>query len=114
MLKSSGGEEFTSITEYFMHSCNWPRTLNGYYQYRCCEGKCKECKKIELPLIPDLSADTMRSFYQFEITKTKCISEMTGEEKTSLMTERVEYKETINCIYGRFKSKMKQTYRQCT
>ena len=107
--KSSGGQEFTSITEYFMHSRNCPRALNGYYQYLCCEGKCKECKKIQLPLIPDLSGDTMRNFYQFEITKTKYISKMTGEEKTSLMTERVEYKETINCIHGRF-IKMKQQY----
>ena len=43
--KSSGGQEFTSITEYFKHSCDCPRALNGYYQYRYCEGKCKECKK---------------------------------------------------------------------
>ena len=33
-----------SITEYFMSSCECPKSENGYYQLKCVTGKCKECK----------------------------------------------------------------------
>ena len=33
-----------SITEYFMSSCECPKSENTYYQLQCVTGKCKECK----------------------------------------------------------------------
>ena len=40
-----------SITEYFMSSCECPKSENGYYQLKCVTGKCKECKGHQpLPL----------------------------------------------------------------
>ena len=76
--KSSGGTTFSSITEFFMDSCQCPRSINGYYQYACCQGKCRACKNIDLPQINALTTDVLRTFYQFEITKTKYQCKKTG------------------------------------
>ena len=92
-----------------MDSCQCPRSINGYYQYACCQGKCRACKNIDLPQINALTTDVLRTFYQFEITKTKYQCKKTGIEKLSLMTERVEHKESIKDIYGRL-VKMKHSY----
>ena len=36
-----------SITKFFMHNCNCPKSENGYYQWKCVAGKCLECKLIK-------------------------------------------------------------------
>ena len=100
--KSCKGEEFNSISDYFMNSCTCPRSENGYYQYICCQGRCSNCKNIELPLIPQLTSENTKTFYQFELTKTPYTCKKTGTEKISLKTERIEHKESVSEICKQF------------
>ena len=51
--KACNGPVFSSISEYFMEACSCPMSKNGYYQLKCCEGKCaKYAKVLNLLLFP--------------------------------------------------------------
>ena len=45
--KKDNDKTTESITEFFMSSCECPRTANGYYQWSCVSLKCKNCKNLK-------------------------------------------------------------------
>ena len=87
--KSNGGNEFTSMSDFFMQGCGCSKSENGYYKLKCCEAKCK-C--VITCNIPDLD-ETVKTYYQFQTTTTSYTSHKDGNEKVSRKTERIEFKE---------------------
>ena len=58
-----------SITEFFMDSCDCPKTSNGYYHWNCASMKCKNCKKIKPMPLKCKTLQTKIKVSQFEVTK---------------------------------------------
>ena len=96
--KTNDGPELSSITEYFMESCPCSKAKNGYYQLKCCQGKCSACKDIKPVAVPLKSDETTKSYYQFEVTSVPYITKKTKEKKIAKKTERLQKKESIKDI----------------
>ena len=59
-----------SLTNFYMSSCPFSKSPNGYYKWKCVNGKCSQCKKISpLPLKSSNSSEVIK-ISQFELTKT--------------------------------------------
>ena len=79
-------ENTESITEFFMHSFECPKTSNGYYQWSCVSLKCKSCKNIKPMPLKCEASQTKVKVSQFEVTKkahTKIDKNGKSQQKTS-------------------------------
>ena len=74
--KKDNDKTTDSITEFFMDSCDCPKTSNGYYHWNngyyhwnCVSMKCKNCKKIKPMPLKCKTLQTKIKVSQFEVTK---------------------------------------------
>ena len=100
--KKDNDKTTESITEFFMSSCECPRTANGYYQWSCVSLKCKNCKNLKPIPLKCEKLQTKVKVSQFEITKqvyTKILKNGESQQKTSEKTQRVEHFLSYEEIY---------------
>ena len=83
-----------TIAEFFMSSCECPRTANGYYQWSCVSLKCKNCKNLKPIPLKCEKLRTKVKVFQFEILKND-----KSQQKTSEKTQRVEHFLSYEGIY---------------
>ena len=93
-----------SISDFFMHGCECDLSDNGYYQLKCIEGKCRNCKKNTAPIqLKCLQSQKLIPVGQYESVKEKYkkLNKTTGqlEEKESTKTKKVMKKMTYKEIY---------------
>ena len=67
--KKDNDKTTDSITEFFMDSCDCPKTSSGYYHWNCVSMKCKNCKKIKPMPLKCKTLQTKIKVSQFEVTK---------------------------------------------
>ena len=101
--KKNDGPFFLSLTEFFMPSCNCPRSANGYFKQECCQGLCVDCKDYQMPEIPKLKENI--SYYLFEAVKHEYRSKKTGEMVKTSRTERVKKESTVEELCKTLKEK---------
>ena len=101
--KKDGDEISDSVTEFFMDTCSCDKGENGYYQWTCVQGKCKNCKHNKPTYLKCSTSEEQVQVSQFETTKTPYTHEdkTTGEktEKISKQTERVVSMRSFTEIY---------------
>ena len=62
-----------SITEYFMSLCGCPKSENGYYQWKCITGKCKECKSYQPMSLKCQNNSSLTKVIQFQLVTREYI-----------------------------------------
>lgn len=96
-----GGEIFKSVTEFF--TAKWYCTLssNGFYNWACVTGKCKQCSKVKHEF-PGVAFDRVITSSQFEQKETPYLEkDKSGNivEKKSKKPDRVyhsiSFKKTV-------------------
>ena len=110
--KKDNDKTTDSITEFFLDSCDCPKTSNGYYHWNCVSMKCKNCKKIKPMPLKCKTLQTKIKVSQLEVTKkvyTKTDKNGKSHQKTSEKTERVEHSLTYEEIYKKL-SAFKKAY----
>ena len=83
-----------SITEYFMSSCECPKSENGYYQLKCVTGKRKECKGHQPLSLKCQNNSSLTKVSQFELVTRKYINKKKDKkksEKTECIEDQVLY-----------------------
>ena len=64
--KQDGDEISESLAEFYMDACKCNKDMNGFYKWKCVQGKCNDCKKAELPKLILQSSNEVASVDQFE------------------------------------------------
>ena len=68
--KKDGDSMSESLTEFFMSSCECPKSINGYWSWKCVTLKCDSCRFSPFPNVKCQSSKESTKVYQFETTKT--------------------------------------------
>ena len=92
-----GLHTFSSISEYFMHSCTCEKSLNGYFKLECVEGRCDGCQIEPFPYT--FTENTVVKYYQFD---RKATGKFNKKGKITYRTARVDY----NINFGEVKEKL--------
>ena len=50
--KGNNGPFYTSMSEFYMYSCQCEKSTNAYWKLSCCKGICQACKDANIPVIP--------------------------------------------------------------
>ena len=109
-----GDSIFTSVSQFFMDHYSCDKSLNGYYQWHCVTGKCKNCKCIKTPSLKSQGKyDETVTYSQFETLKYthKKKDKDTGKEvdKKSEKTEWVLHHSNHDELYEKL-SAMRKVY----
>ena len=101
--KKDGDEIFSSITKFFMSSCQCHKSTNGFWSWQCVSGKCRKCKNLKLPSFACENSSQLVTIDQFKFveSKYKKMGKKSEKEveKTSTRTERVSDSVTFKELY---------------
>ena len=106
-----GDSIFTSVSQFFMDHYSCDKSLNGYYQWHCVTGKCKNCKCIKTPSLKSQGKyDETVTYSQFETLKYthKKKDKDTGKE-VDKKSERVLHHSNHDELYEKL-SAMRKVY----
>ena len=111
--KKDGDEFFSSITKFFVSSCQCYKSTNGFLSWQCVSGKCKKCKNLKLPSFASENSSQLVTIDQFKCVESK-YKKMDKKsekevEKTSTRTERVSDSMTFKELYTELVA-MKKVY----
>ena len=73
-----------SLLGYLMGKCDCDKDENGFWQLKCCKGKCSSCKKKRLQRneIPGIQTDTTKiKFYHLKKQKHHIFARRQGRQK---------------------------------
>ena len=91
--KKDGAEFFSSITKFFMSSCQCYKSTNGFWSRQYVSGQCKIYKNLKLPSFACKNSSQIVTADQFKCveSKYKKMDKKSGKkvEKTSMRTQRV-------------------------
>ena len=101
--KKDGDEFFSSITEFFMSSCQCYKSTNGFLSWQCVSGKCKKCKNLKLPSFACENSSQLVTTDQYKCVESK-YKKMDKKsrkevEKTSTRAERVSDSVAFKKLY---------------
>ena len=67
--RKSSGEIFKSVTEYYTAKCDCTLSSNGFYNWTCVTGKCKQCSKVKHKF-SNVALDPVVTYSQLEQKET--------------------------------------------
>ena len=111
--KKDGDECFASISSFLMSNSSCSKTQTGYYDWKCVNRRCRECKAVSPSTLKCQQSEELVSVDQFETVKREYLKynkeKDTVESKTSKFTDRVQTKMLYKDLYERIRS-MRKAY----
>ena len=95
-------EKEMSLSTFLNHSCDCPKSTNGYFQWACSTRQCQNCKNSKPAALKCQTLDDMVTVSQFEpVVKEYPSINKQGEVvmKKTKLTERVSCQITYKDLY---------------